>query len=193
MPRFQARPAPIDVDGDRENRQYLLPQEREAFIQATELLPPQQRTLCLTLALTGCRISEALQMTADHVDLAAKCLLFGRSRKLEGGSIREVPVSQTLLDVLENVHGLRYLQRVRSGGNVKRLWPIARMTAWRWVTQVMESVGIEKSRALPSALRNGFCVQALSRGIPADVIQRWTGFSTPLMQDVFEDFKHMEV
>ena len=45
-------------------RKYLTTAERERFIAAADAAAPEVRTLCLTLAHVGCRISEALALTA---------------------------------------------------------------------------------------------------------------------------------
>lgn len=53
------------------HRKYLTPAEREAFLKAADEAEREVRTFCHTLAYTGCRISEALALTADRVDLKA--------------------------------------------------------------------------------------------------------------------------
>jgi integrase/recombinase XerD len=50
-------------------RKYVTPAERNGFLQAAGAAPDEARTFCGTLAYTGCRISEALALTAAHVDL----------------------------------------------------------------------------------------------------------------------------
>lgn len=50
-------------------RKYLTPEEREAFLKSAGNAARDVRTFCHVLTLTGCRISEALQLTADRVDL----------------------------------------------------------------------------------------------------------------------------
>ncbi len=58
-------------------RKYLTSEERDRFITAANSHERGEvRTLCLVLAYTGCRISEALQLTADRVDLSAKAIRF---------------------------------------------------------------------------------------------------------------------
>ena len=52
-------------------RKYLTAGERDAFLRESDLADRPVRTLCMTLAYTGCRLSEALALTADRVDLAA--------------------------------------------------------------------------------------------------------------------------
>jgi integrase len=47
-------------------RKYLTPAERDAFLKAADEAEVREaRTFCATLAYTGCRISEALALTAD--------------------------------------------------------------------------------------------------------------------------------
>ena len=59
------------------NRKYLTADEQENFIAAAnDHERAEVRTLCLTLAYTGCRISEALALTADRVDLSDKTITF---------------------------------------------------------------------------------------------------------------------
>ena len=55
----------------RGHRKYLTTAERAAFLSAAEEAPREVRTLCGLLAHTGCRLSEALWLTADRVDLRA--------------------------------------------------------------------------------------------------------------------------
>ena len=57
-------------------RKYVTAGEREAFLREAERAERQVRTLSMTLAYAGCRLSEALALTADRVDLAAGVLVF---------------------------------------------------------------------------------------------------------------------
>lgn len=63
----------VDTAG---RRLYLSEAERQAFLRATRAYPPDVRAFCLTLLYTGCRISEALALTADRVDRQAGTLIF---------------------------------------------------------------------------------------------------------------------
>jgi hypothetical protein len=62
-------------------RKYLTAAERGTFLRAAEQADRQVRTLCMTLAYAGCRLSEALALTADRVDLAAGVLVFESLKK----------------------------------------------------------------------------------------------------------------
>ena len=52
-------------------RKYLTEAERKAFLAAAGKAPRSVRTLCLVLAYTGCRITEALELTASRIDIEA--------------------------------------------------------------------------------------------------------------------------
>ena len=55
---------------DHRGRKYLTAGERERFLAAVRTHPqPAVQTLARTLALTGCRVSEALAIRACDVDL----------------------------------------------------------------------------------------------------------------------------
>ena len=54
----------------RGHRKYLTPAERDVFLKAADDAEVREvRTFCATLAYTGCRISEALALIADRIDL----------------------------------------------------------------------------------------------------------------------------
>ena len=123
-------------------RKYLTAGERDAFLRAAEQDDRQVRTLCMTLAYAGCRLSEALALTVDRVDLAAGVLVFESLKKRRIGIYRAVPVPPALLDALDMVHGVRELQARRDKGRDVRLWPWSRMTGWRAIHAVMATAGI---------------------------------------------------
>lgn len=154
-------------------RKYLTVAERARFLKAAELAPREARTLCMTLAWSGCRLSEALALTADRVDLATGVLVFESLKKRRLGIYRAVPVPPALLEALDLVHGLRALQRKR--GPSVRLWPWSRMTGWRTVHAVMDEAGLSGVAASPKGLRHAFGVAAVSNAIPLNLVQKWLG------------------
>src|SRR2546425_1808656 len=112
-------------------RKYLTPAERARFLETALACPRAElRTLCLTLAYTGCRISEALALTADRVEREAGFIAI-RSLKKRRRTIviREVPAPAALLQALAEVHGLVDRE--------DRLWPISRTLAWLLVKAIM--------------------------------------------------------
>jgi len=117
-------------------RRYLDDAEHVRFLAAAAALERGEvRTLCTTLAYTGCRISEALELTADRVDLSSQVVTF-RSLKKRGKTLyRSVPVPEGHLDTLDLVHGLRKAQRAQglrhppelgphAGHQAKHVWAI---------------------------------------------------------------------
>jgi len=156
-------------------RKYLAAGERDAFLRAAEHADRQVRTLCMTLAYAGCRLSEALALTVDRVDLAAGTLVFESLKKRRSGIYRGVPVPPALRDALDLVHGIRERQARRGKGRGERLWPWSRMTGWRAVHAVMETAGLTGPHASPKGLRHGFGVAAVAAGIPLNLVQKWLG------------------
>jgi len=156
-------------------RKYLTAGERAAFLREADVSDRQVRTFCMTLAYTGCRLSEALALTADRVDLAAGVLIFETLKKRTDGVFRAVPVPPALLDTLDMVHGIREAQTRRGKGRGERLWPWSRMTGWRAVHAVMAAAGLDGQHASPKGLRHGFGVAAVSAGIPLNLVQKWLG------------------
>jgi integrase/recombinase XerD len=107
-------------------RKYFTDEERTAFLEASSRAPREVRSFCGILLYTGCRISEALALTAKDIDLSAKAIVFETLKKRKRGMYRRVPVPSELLDSLDMIHGLRQLQR--KGRLNARLWPWCRMT-----------------------------------------------------------------
>ena len=156
-------------------RKYLTAGERAAFLKAAEHADREARTFCMTLAYSGCRLSEALALTVDRVDLAGGVLVFETLKKRQDGVYRAVPVPPTLLEALDLVHGIREKQGRRGKGQGFRLWPWGRTSGWRAVHAVMTASGLDGPQASPKGLRHGFGVQAVSAGIPLNLVQKWLG------------------
>ena len=157
-------------------RLFLTREERELVLAAAERAERRTRTFCLTLAYTGCRISEALALTAGRVDLEGRALVFETLKKRRRGVYRAVPVPPAVLDALDLVHGVREAQKRRSGGHGVRLWPWARSTAWLRLQGVIRAAGIRPGpHATPKGFRHGFGVAAVEAGIPLNLVQRWLG------------------
>jgi integrase len=156
-------------------RKYLTPDERARFLAASLTEPrPFVRTLCLTLAYTGCRISEALAVTAGavHPDLGCIAIRTLKQRRAQI-VVRQIPVPPFLIQELERVHGLscQPLQR--------RLWPLSRGRGWQLVKDVMDVAKIASGpHASPKGLRHGFGLHAVRCGVPLNLVQRWLGHAS---------------
>ncbi len=151
----------------RGRRLYLTGDERAAFLAAAAKAPRPVRTFCGVLAHTGCRVSEALQLTPRRVDLAGRALVFESLKKRRKGVFRAVPVPPGLLDQLDLVHGVSEARRRGEGQLDKPLWPWTRGHAWRRVKAVMRAAGVgDGPHATAKGLRHGYGVHAIGSGVP---------------------------
>jgi integrase len=151
------------------HRKYLTVKERQAFLRQASKQAPEVHALCWVLHDTGCRLSEALELTAERVDRSAKVIVFESLKKRQRGIHRAVPISSALLDALITAHGLNGDKKGR------RLWPWCRMTAYRRVKDVMGEAGIIGPHATSKGLRHGFAVAALEKQVPLNLVQKWLG------------------
>ena len=100
---------------DARGRKYLTAGERERFLAAARAHPkPAVQTLARTLAMTGCRVSEALGIRACDVDLEAGELRIA-TLKRRTEHWRAVPVPEDLVHALELVHRVRRAPGERAG------------------------------------------------------------------------------
>jgi len=150
-------------------RKYLNSTERARFLAAAMAASPDIRTFCLTLAYTGCRISEALLIRSEDVEVTERLIALRSLKKREQGVIiREVPVPQDFIDELSVVHRLTD----QNGG---LLWPWGRTHGWQIVKTIMSEAGIANLPASPKGLRHSFGVHAVLSGVPLTLIQKWLG------------------
>ena len=144
-------------------RKYLNAAERLAFFRAAEREPDQlRRSFCLTLFFTGCRISEALNLTADGFDRSQKSLVFETLKRRRNGLFRAVPIPDSLVVLLAGLVGSQ-----------SRIWPFSRPTAYRMIKQVALEAGIDGAMACPKGLRHGFAVACVAQKVPLPTIQKW--------------------
>ena len=152
----------------RGNRKYLNVAERRVFLRAAGKEPDAlRRAFCLTLFYTGCRISEALNLTAERFDLAGKAIVFETLKRRRRGYFRAVPIPDELVKLLrENLKGV---------ADSARIWPFSRATAYRMVKDCMAQAGVKGGMASPKGLRHSFAVACLAQKIPLSTVQKWLG------------------
>ena len=170
------------------NRKYLTADERADFLKAADQASREVRTFCHVLHFTGCRTSEALELTADRVDFRNGTLTFESLKKRRDGIYRSVPVPPPLLDTLDLVHNLRQLEARRGRSRKLRLWTWERTTAWRKVKAVMEVAGLGSGpQVSPKGLRHGFGVAAVTTGVPLNLVQKWLGHAQLSTTAIYAD------
>lgn len=162
----------------RGQRKYLTPSERLAFLHAAELAPPTTMTFCLTLAHSGARISEVLALKPDRIDRSAQLIIIESLKKRRRGVFRAVPIPMSVLDALDAHHDLE------SGHH---LWPWCRTTAWSRVKEVLAASGAPASVRMPKALRHGFGIAGVRRGVPLNMVQKWLGHANIATTAIYTD------
>ena len=154
---------------DRQGRRkYLNNHERRAYLQAIQGEPDGLcRAFCWTLFYTGCRISEALNLTSERIDLTAKAIVFETLKRRKHGCFRSVPVPEALTDLL------RELTAGKDTG--AKVWGFSRTTAYRLIKTKMKQAGISGNMACPKGLRHGHGIACVSGKVPLPTIQKWLG------------------
>ena len=147
------------------HRLYLTAEERAAFLTAAKESPRDVRTFCTVLHDTGCRISEALNLTAGHVDFAGRALIFETLKKRRPGIYRAVPVPADTLDMLDLVHGIKEHQKRQQLD--ARPWSWHRATGWRRVKAVMDG---DFKRGVSHPFREHVQRDAFANGMNAEAM-----------------------
>lgn len=156
----------FNFDGQRK---YLTQSETMRFLKEARRDDQSVHLFCWVMAVTGCRISEALALTPGNFDFEAKIIVFESLKKRRRQVYRSIPVPHALL------HALRALVKRERIDTQERLWHWSRMTGYRRVREVMERARLDGPQASPKGLRHGFGVSAIQSGVPLNLVQRWLG------------------
>lgn len=178
---FTETPGMFGRDG---GRKYLNQSEREAFFRVVETDPdPAGKAFCLTLFFTGCRISEALNLTVDLVDLTEKALVFRTLKRRGKDHFRSVPIPDTL--------AVQFRQLLTTRPSDGLVWEMSRTTAYRLIKHHLAVAGIHGVKASPKGLRHGYAVACVSRNVPLTTVKKWLGHArletTAIYLDVIGD------
>jgi integrase len=151
-------------------RLYLTPKERQAFYKAANRQPAKVKTLCYMLYHTGCRISEALNMTYGRIDIpAGEVVIQSLKKRSKKPHYRAIPVPKCFLNQLRTTHDFTNPDDF--------LWGWSRSHAWRLVKAVMKDAGINTKlpHATCKGLRHAFGIQAACKNVPINIIQKLLG------------------
>jgi integrase/recombinase XerD len=152
----------------RGSRKYLNDAERRAFLLALKGEQNVERlAFCLTLFYTGCRISEALNLTAERIDMADKAVVFETLKRRKRGHFRAVPIP----DILAGLFGRILKDRDPS----ERVWKFSRATGYRLIKEHLNRAGIAGGMACPKGLRHAVAVACLAQKIPLPTVKKWLG------------------
>ncbi len=147
-------------------RKYLTTSEIKRFLYHAAKHDERINLLCQVLAYSGCRLTEALQLTTASIDLEAQALTFQTLKQRRNSVFRHVPmpnyILRNLLSHAEQNHGAR-------------IWTVHRQTGRRWVRSVMRDADLSGVRATTRGLRHGFAVGNVEDDIPVTILQKWMG------------------
>jgi len=85
----------MQIVNDKGERLYFTEEQRKALLAAAAKAPREVRSFCSVLCYTGCRISEALALTAKRSDLSAKVIVIESLKKRKAGFIGRSPSRQS--------------------------------------------------------------------------------------------------
>ena len=159
---------------DEYNRRlYLNTEERLRFIDAARVAETPIKEFALTLAYTGCRISEACNLKAQALQSEARCLSIRSLKKRQKLSVREVPIPAELVNELSGITEVssEYFWSGPKG-------PVARISAYRWIKSIMNAAELVGAHACPKGLRHGYGVNATLSGVQIHMLQRWMGHTS---------------
>ncbi len=125
-------------------RLYLNGPERAAFLAAARRAPDETRLFCWIMAYTGCRISEALSLSAGSFQVDAEVVAFRSLKKRNKIVFREIPLPSDLVADLRDVFRPMFATACDAP-----LWHLSRVTAWRRVKHIMYLAGIDGPQDKP--------------------------------------------
>ena len=157
-------------------RKYLVPMERRRFLQAALDIGGPTASFCAIIALTGIRITEALELTPNRIDEATGCIIVETLKQRRRGIFRSVPVPRELILFLEGAHKLTEARSDPSRAD-ERLWTWSRTTGWRRIRAVMKKATAPSYASHSRALRHAFGVEASMEGVILTMVQKWLGHS----------------
>jgi len=159
-------------------RKYLSAVEGAHFLAALPKLAHDRAVFCRVIYLTGCRISEALELTGERVDLADGVLRIRSLKKRKASIYRRVPIPEELQKSL--------LELAPALPN-QRIFGFSRPTGWRTIKEAMKLAEIKGVQATSKGLRHGFGVRCAVAKIPINLIQKWMGHSSPETTAIYLD------
>lgn len=153
-------------------RKYVNADERRRFHLATQQVESlRDRAFLQTLLYSGCRISEALEIMPQRIDISNQTLVF-RTLKQHGAlRYRSVPVPDILLG------NFRKIIEGEGVDSDQPIWNFCRTTGWLRVKDCMAKAGIVGEMATCKGLRHGFAIRSIQEKIDTFTVQKWLGHS----------------
>ncbi len=177
IPTNASPAAPIRPFRERKRQRYLTPEEFSRFFAAIDTLERlqminvYQATAIRLLALTGCRLSEILELTWDEVDFRHRRLVL-QKHKTDSRGVKGVPLNDDAMTVLQGIPRKNDTPYVIAGN-----MPCSHIVNLRkpWL-RVLKEAEIENVRL--HDLRHSFASAAASAGIPIQIVGALLGHSS---------------
>lgn len=157
-------------------RKYANEGERRRLLAVADKAPAPVQALVYLMIFTGCRVSEALALTSDHLDCEAATVTF-RTLKRRRPAFRTVPIPLRICSMIRSL----------SSARGEPFWPIHRATAWRQIKALFGEAGVTGPMACCRGLRHGFGIRAATHGVPPNLIQRWMGHALASTTAIYLD------
>lgn len=123
--------------------------------------------LCLFLWNTGMRVSEALSVRVQDIDLRNRVV---RVKTLKRKNhIRTIPLKAEFVGEIAVWINQNELKRQN------RLFNFTRRTALNYVKLACKEAGIKDKRCHPHTFRHSFAVNCIVQGVPITVLREWLG------------------
>jgi site-specific recombinase XerD len=175
----------LDTEG---RRLYLNAEERTAFLKSARTQDPVHCAFAELLHFTGCRISEALEVTPERIDLSDNKVILRSLKKRREDVYRAVPLPPEYVDSLQRTFSLRQAQK-RQKAKSERLWPWHRQYGWQLIKNIMRAADIaEGPHQTAKGLRHAYGIHAISKGIPVTSVQKWLGHAQLSTTAIYVDF-----
>lgn len=149
-------------------------------------IPLRDTALLEILYSTGARVTEAVKLTRDDIDVQSQTVrLFGKGRKE-----RVVPVGTYAIDAL-NAYLVRGRPALAAAGTGtaeiflnRRGKPLSRQSAWEIIRKAAERAGIE-AKVSPHSLRHSYATHLLSGGADVRVVQEMLGHASVTTTQIY--------
>jgi len=169
-------------DVETGERKYLNREERSAFLEATQRQEQKTKFYCQLLYYTGCRLSEALEVSFDRFDFDRKGVHIRtlKQKDQNGEPSKRSRFSELPESYLNEVHGFftaRRGKRKYKTAAAEPLWPVSDRMARNYVATVMAAASIDGLKATSRGLRHSMGVMLALEKVPLNVIQKVLGHS----------------
>ena len=189
--------SPQLIDRKTGERKYLNREERRAFLEATQQQEAKKKYYCQLLYYTGCRLSEALEVSYGQFNFDQGFVTF---RTLKQGfdddgqpvvRHRDNELPESYLNEIKGFYATVRGRRPHAKAAVEPLWPVSDRQARNYVSDVMAVAGITGKKATSRGLRHSTGVMLALNKVPVTVIQRILGHrsakNTLIYLDIIED------